>query len=261
MTARSAPFSDDLGTTMACGILAATLAAVSHETLGHALTCYIDGGQITLLTSIWVRCRGASTLTAAAGPIASLVAGLIGLVLLRKWHVGGAPRLALALFSAFNLFWFASQPIFQTLTDGYDWGIVASRFQWPWIWRPIAAVLGGLCYVAATWAIAKAVSDSGTLAPSSILIGYAAGTASACLAGLMWPAMPIPSAMEGFLTLGIAPIGLIAVAESARRCRSVAELPIPRSQTMIVISLAVFVIFLMVQGRGLGSLASAGLAT
>jgi hypothetical protein len=54
--------SDDLITGVAVGVLA-TLAAVCHETLGHGVGCILDGGRITLLTSIYVRCAGATALT------------------------------------------------------------------------------------------------------------------------------------------------------------------------------------------------------
>jgi hypothetical protein len=67
-TQRFRPPSDDSATVIAAGILAATLAAVCHETLGHGLGCVIDGGRVTLLTSIWFRCHGATSLTDAAGP-------------------------------------------------------------------------------------------------------------------------------------------------------------------------------------------------
>jgi hypothetical protein len=68
---------DDRPAVAAAGLLAATSAALCHETMGHGLGCIADGGQITLLTSIWFRCRGRMTMTDAGGPFASLVAGLV----------------------------------------------------------------------------------------------------------------------------------------------------------------------------------------
>jgi hypothetical protein len=226
------PSSDDMITVAACGVFSATLAAVCHETLGHALTCLAEGGQVTLLTSIWIRCQGASNLTIAAGPLASLVAGMIGLALLRRRNSNGAHRLALALFCGFNLFWFAGQLILHPLMDGDTWAILAHRLQWPWIWRPVTAVLGGLCYIAAALMIANILRNGRPLASFSILIGYAAGAASASLAGLTWAALPIRSALEGFLALGIAPIGLTAIAMLAGDHNTAAGLPVLRSNTM-----------------------------
>ena len=71
---------DDIPTALAAGILAATLAAVVHETVGHGMGCLTDGGMITVLTSIWFRCQGAAGLTVAAGPVASAVVGLVTLL-------------------------------------------------------------------------------------------------------------------------------------------------------------------------------------
>jgi hypothetical protein len=187
------------------------------------------------------------------------MAGLAGLTLLWMRSTSGTQRLALALFCAFSLFWFAGQLIFHALTNADDWGIVARRSQWPWFWRPVAVVLGTACYVAVVWSIAKALRDSGLVRSSSILIGYAAGVASASLAGVMWAVMPMRSAMEGFLTLGIAPLGIFAIAASTNRYRTVPALPILRSARLVTVSVTLFVIFLLVQGRGLGSLASTGL--
>ena len=51
----TAAISGDPITVIAVGVLAATLAAVCHETLGHGLGCIVVGGRITLLTSIYLR--------------------------------------------------------------------------------------------------------------------------------------------------------------------------------------------------------------
>jgi hypothetical protein len=258
MSLNCAPVSDDIATVTACGILSATLAATFHETIGHGLGCYADGGVVTLLTSIWFRCRGGSSLTDAAGPIASLLAGLTGLAVLRKRNLGGAPWLSLVLFTAFSLFWFAAQLVFHALTNGDDWAIIARRHQWPWLWRPSAVVLGIAFYAATIWSIDKALRDNGSVHWHSILIGYAAGMASAVLAGLMWAAMPLRSATEGFLTLGVASLGLLVIATTARRVCGAHRLPIKRSRRLIATGWGLFVAFLFLQGRGIGSLAGTG---
>jgi hypothetical protein len=38
---------DDIPTVLAAGILAATLAAIIHETVGHGMGCLADGGTVT----------------------------------------------------------------------------------------------------------------------------------------------------------------------------------------------------------------------
>ncbi len=108
---RPRPRQDDSTTVIATGVLAATLATLCHETLGHGLGCVIDGGRITLLTSIWFRCHGATSLTDAAGPFASLVGGLAAFALLPRASGNRLMRFFLILFGAISLFWFAGQLI------------------------------------------------------------------------------------------------------------------------------------------------------
>jgi hypothetical protein len=101
----AAAISGDLATVIAVGVLAATLVAVCHETLGHGLGCIVVGGRITLLTSIYFRCLGATALTDAAGPLGNFVGGIAAFALLSLRTSGQTTRLLLILFGAFNLFW------------------------------------------------------------------------------------------------------------------------------------------------------------
>jgi hypothetical protein len=253
---RSAP--DDAATVIAAGVCAATLAALCHETVGHGLGCVIDHGRITLLTSIWFRCQGATSLTDAAGPLASLVGGLAALGLQRK---GGADRVrqfVLILFGAISLFWFAGQLIEHAVINGDDWGIIARRNHWPPLWRPLSIAVGGAAYVGSIAWIASMLRRKSAPRHQAVILAYCAGAASAIIAGLAWHPAPIRSAVEGFLTLGIAPLGLLAASSRAARYNDEAS-PIPRSWPCIVMSLALFVAFACVQGRGIGTLALRGL--
>jgi len=48
----SASGRNDVPTVIPIGVMAAVLASVAHEALGHALLCLPDGGRITLLPSV-----------------------------------------------------------------------------------------------------------------------------------------------------------------------------------------------------------------
>jgi hypothetical protein len=61
-------------------VLAGTLVALCHATLGHGIGCIAVGGHITLLTFIWLRCYGATSLTDAGGGIADVLLGSITLM-------------------------------------------------------------------------------------------------------------------------------------------------------------------------------------
>jgi hypothetical protein len=253
--------SDDPVTVIAAGALAATLAAICHETLGHGLGCIGVGGRIILLTSIWFQCDGATSLTDAGGPLASLIAGLAAFGLLSLQIPSRAARFILVLFGALSLFWFAAQLIDHAIIDRDDWGFIARRMGWSWVWRPVAATIGVAAYAAAIRLTTTVLRRHGAPGRHAIRLAYVAAVASAVIAGLMWSPAPIKSAIEGFLTLGIAPLGLLVAAARAGReaDRVMPTALILRSWSWIAVSVAVFGSFLIVQGRGLGSLARIGL--
>jgi len=258
--------SGDPATVVAAGVLAATLAAFCHETLGHGLGCAIDGGRIILLTSIWFQCRGAGSVTDAGGPIASLIVGVTAIALLSFRRPGQVARLVLVLFAAISLFWFAAQLIAHPIFNRDDWAFVARRMGWSWVWRPIMATIGMATYAAAMRAMLMLLRRPDAPTWQSIRLAYAATVASAVIAGLMWSPAPIRSAREAFFTLGIDPLGLLIMAASAGRNAAgrmddvtSPDASIARSWRWIAISVVAFGSFLLVQGRGLGSLANLGL--
>jgi hypothetical protein len=264
-TVKTSP-SDHPATVVAAGVLAATLAAICHETLGHGLGCIGVGGQITLLTSIWFRCQGATSITDAGGSIASLLAGVASIALLSFKVRNSVAQLVLILFGAFSLFWFAAQLIDHPILNKDDWAFIARRMEWPWIWRPIMVVIGVAAYIATVRIMSAVLRRKCAPGKHAIRLAYASATTSAIVAGLMWRVAPFVSAKEAFLTLGIAPLGLLVASMMASRTmqgndRDSPDLhsPIPASWALIVGSAVVFAVFSIVQGRGLGQLAQIGL--
>jgi hypothetical protein len=262
---RTSP-SDHPWTVVAVGVLAATLAAMCHETLGHGLGCVGVGGEITLLTSIWFRCRGATSLTDAGGSIASLLAGTASIALLSFKIRSRVARLVLILFGGFSLFWFAAQLIDHPIVNRDDWAFIARRMEWPPIWRPIMVVIGAVAYAVAVRVMIAVLRRKGAPTTHAIRLSYVSAAASAIIAGLMWRVAPVTSAKEGFLTLGVAPLGLLVAHIMAGRAVQGNNLdaahlrsPIPPSWAWIAGSTLVFVAFIVVQGRGLGVLAQIGL--
>jgi len=259
----AAAISGDLATVIAVGILAATLAAVCHETLGHGLGCIVVGGRITLLTSIYFRCLGATALTDAAGPLGNFVGGIAAFALLSLRTSGQTTRLFLILFGAFNLLWLFAQMTYCALLDNDDWHFVALHLGWSWVWRPIVAALGIAGYVLVVRRSTAALAKPGAPAHKAIRLAYIAAVASAVIAGLMWHPERIRSAIEGFLAVGLAPLGLLIAATRAGRANAATAVhpPITRSWWWIAAGVMVFGIFLFTQGLGLGPLAKIGLPT
>jgi hypothetical protein len=262
---RSSPIaivaSDDLITVVAVGVLAANLAVVCHETLGHGVGCILEQGRIMLLTSIYVRCARATALTPAAGPFGNFLAGIAAFAFLSLKPLGRTSRLFLILFGAFNLFWLFGQMTYCALLRIDDWAIVAVRLGWSWVWRPLVAAIGIAGYATAIRLSTVALTRRGAPGRHAIQLAYIAAAASAVMAGLMWRPEPVRSAIEGLSAVGVAPLGLLIAATLAGRARQTipADLVIARSWYWITTSAMVFGIFLFTQGQGLGPLASVGL--
>ena len=245
--------SDDTATAVAVGVLAATLAVIGHETIGHGLGCMGSGGHVTLLTSIWFRCSQGTPLSDAGGPLANLLAGFAAIVLLVTYaKLQPAGRLFLFMFGALNLCWFTAQLAYESLTGTHDdwYWLLQSR---PALWRPVGALGGVGGYLLATRWFSGVIRRLRGPQAHAILLAYAAAAGSAVVSGLLWQPEPLRSALEGFLTLGVAPVGLLRIARSSRAIgREVALGPVPRSWIWICGGFALFGAFLFIQARGLG---------
>lgn len=252
---------DDTATVVGLGVLAATLAVLCHETLGHGLACLGIGGHIMLLTSIWFRCSRYAAITDAGGPIGNLVAGSLAVVLIGYIRPRPSGRLLLFMFGALNLFWFMAQLTYESLTHTHDdwyWLLQSA----PAIWRPVGAAVGIGGYVLTVrWLSTVLRKQSGPQA-HVIRLAYAAAAVSAVITGLMWGPEPLRSAVEGFSTFGINSLGLLIVARRASRAvrYDVGAHSVSRSWTWICFCAVFFVIFLFVQARGMGPMAASRLS-
>jgi hypothetical protein len=249
--ARPAGVRDDVLTVAAVGVLAATLAAVCHETVGHGLGCAAVGGRITLLTSIYFRCEGATALTDVAGPLGNLAGGLAGLALLRIAPPRTPARLFLFLISGLNLFWFAGHLAYSSALDRDDW---PALFRWlggsP-AWRFAGVAAGTGAYLGALRLLKRQTTGIGG---RSLRIAYLGGALSAAAAGLAWAPEPVGSALNGVLALGVAPLGLLRLARRAEVTEDGGQ-GMVRSWAWTVAGIVVYAVFVLLQARGLGALA------
>lgn len=258
----TASSSDDTATVVAVGVLAATLAAVCHETLGHVLGCLGSGGHVTLLTSIWFRCSKWSVVTGAGGPAGNLVAGFLAVALLRRSGWSATAKLFLLLSAGIDLFWFTGQLAFESLTSRHDDWSWALQMGWPSVQRWVGVIVGIGGYALAARVIAAVHSKEASPEEHAIRLGYAGAAASAVLAGLMWRPEPLRTALEGFLTLGVLPFALLSIARKAGRDgeEGMGNRSVPRSWLWIAVCGAIFGVFLLFQARGVGSMATSKLS-
>jgi len=253
--------SDDAPTVVALGALAASLATVCHETLGHGLGCIGTGGHVTLLSSIWFRCAGGFIIADAAGPIGNLVGGVLALGLLSYIRPDPKIKLLLLMLGAMNLFWFTGQLAFESLTDTRDdwyWAFQMGRTD---ISRIVGAIVGIGGYVLVRRWLAEIVRKERGPQGRTIQLAYIAAAAFAVIAGLMWRPEPLRSAFEGLLVFGVAQLGLLTIARKAgaHAADGFGGRSVARSWVWICACALLIAIFLLTQARGLGSMAASRL--
>jgi hypothetical protein len=153
--------------------------------------------------------------------------------------------------------WVAAQLITHAAFDRDDWHFIALKMRWPWIWRPTLAIIGVVSYAAIVRWIVILLRNAAVPSARAIRVAYLAAATSAAFAGFMWSPESTRSAVEGLLTLGVAPLGLLLAAgltSANQKYRGAAT--ITKSWYFLLLCLVTFATFALVQGRGMGPLAN-----
>jgi hypothetical protein len=142
------PRDDDAWTLAGVGVVASVAQTLGHEALGHGTACLLQGGAVTLLAPLWMRCSVTSPALVAAGPAANGLLGLLALALLR----GRPParltwRLWLWWSLAFNWLVAAGYLGVGGLTGFGDWAVLLSGVEPDWLWRVPAVLFAAGAYV------------------------------------------------------------------------------------------------------------------
>jgi hypothetical protein len=149
-SAASVQANDDLLTVCAISLLAAILANVVHEGLGHAATALLTGTQSGVLSTVAWSSDFDSRLVAAGGTLANLAAAMILWIALRSATTASVRlRFFLVTSLAFNLFVGTGYFFFSGVTDFGDWAVVIAGLHAHWLWRALLVVAGMACYYGA----------------------------------------------------------------------------------------------------------------
>jgi hypothetical protein len=239
-------------TLAAIGVAAHILADVTHEVAGHGGVCLLTGGKITLLTSAFFRNEPLSRLVAAAGPCANLIAGaLLWFVFRRKRNWAPAALLFVLFGMAFNFFWAAGYFIYSGVADTGDWAIALGGPPTALHLRAALIALGIVSYVIFTRMVVRAVARISSLdLQRLIFIPYVAAGITACVAAMFYQRDPMAAMMdagrEGFL----ANIVLLAVPRRVAQLHPSTRTLIDQNNFWIVAAAILFVVFIVVLGRG-----------
>jgi len=149
----------DLPTLIALSAFSFMLATAFHEHAGHTLACGLLGGEVREMGAFYVDCGYESLtalsnrLVALAGPLMSLIVGLLSLVVLAGASSSN-PQLKyfLWLFATTNLMLAAGYVLFSGVAGIGDLGTGRNalfyQVQPEWVYRIELAVLGAAAYYA-----------------------------------------------------------------------------------------------------------------
>ena len=193
--ADSARLSDDALTVCAISVLAAMLASLLHEGVGHAAIALATGTKSGLLTAVAWSSETDSKLVAAGGTLVNLAAGAIFWIALRRAQkLPIRTRYFLLISLAFNLFDGTGYFFFSGITDFGDWARVIEGMQPHWMWRLVLFAVGVATYYGSVILVGNGyvrdlgvrLEDSARLRKLSLL-PYVSAIVIVGLAGLMNP--------------------------------------------------------------------------
>lgn len=161
---------NDVLTVMAISSLAYLLGTALHEHLGHSASCLGLGGSIRELNAFYVDCnyQGMSDLSirlvALAGPLVSLVQGLLAFAALRQAR-GASPQLRffLWLMGGLGLMTATGYLLFSGVTGLGDFGTSRDGMLYQlspeWLWRAVLVLLGVVGYTLSIRAMLSGMED------------------------------------------------------------------------------------------------------
>ena len=187
--------SDDTLTVCAISVLAAMLASILHEGVGHAALALATGTKSGLLTAVAWSSETDSKLVATGGTLVNLLAGALFWATLRKGrNLAITTRYFVLISMAFNLFDGTGYFFFSGVTDFGDWARVIEGLQPHWMWRVALFAVGVATYYASVILVGTAyvrdlgvrLDDSARLRKLSLL-PYISAIVIVGLAGILNP--------------------------------------------------------------------------
>lgn len=241
--------------------MAAILADVLHEGLGHAATALLTGSQSGVLTTVAWSSASDSRLVAAGGTLANLGAALVFWLALRSTKRASVRwRFFLLICLAFNLLSGTGYFFFSGVTDFGDWAAVIAGLPSHALWRTLLVVFGIGSYFAAVLVVGTCLvryvgvprSDLRRLRKLTLL-PYFACVALLSAGGLLNPLglqlvwqSALPAAAGGHSGL----LWLIYYIPRATVPERSSD-PVERSYVWITCAVALSLIFILVLGRGI----------
>jgi hypothetical protein len=259
-TAVAIPSKDDPLTVCAISLLAAMIADVLHEGVGHAAFALLQGAQSGVLSTVAWSSSFESRLVAAGGTLVNIAAGAIFWFVLKRASNASAATLYFVLLSlAFNVFDGTGYFFFSGVTNFGDWAAVIAGTHPYRFWRSclvivgIAAYYGAVLLVGVGFVRGLGISARDPRLSKLTLIPYGSAIVLIAVSGLFNP-------------IGIRLVWQSALPATAGACSgllwfrylvpavTVPDRPaeaIPRGLAWISVASILAIVFVLVLGRGL----------
>jgi hypothetical protein len=240
------------------------LQSFAHEVLGHAVTAWLTGTPVILISSTAMQTRGGGRIVPASGPLANLCFGALGYLALRCVPRFSSLRLFIWIFAFANLFIGTGYILFSGVTNFGDFAFVIAGLKPAWLYRASLIIFGILGY---RFSVALAARDSlgmirnRSLAPPEFRrICYAS-----CVAGgALYVAASVLNPVSRSLILydgvsaacGIA-VGLLLLPPIVNRYAKTlhgpapVETSLPFSSAWVIVGAISAVLFVVFLGRGI----------
>lgn len=156
----------NLLTVIAIAVIAYAADDTVHELIGHGTAALLLKVKILAISTVGLQTATSSRLVAAAGAIANVIAGVIGLLLARRSHGSVLWRYFLWLFGFLNLMNGTGYLMASALLNSGDWAVVIAGLNPPLLWRAGMGLIGVCLFGASVrWAAATmaAMISEGTV--------------------------------------------------------------------------------------------------
>ncbi|HSS12962.1 MAG TPA: hypothetical protein VLL04_03655 [Rhizomicrobium sp.] len=248
----SAPDRDDMASVSAVAIIAMILVTFAHEAAGHGVACWMAGGRITQLTSVYFDCSEMTGPVALGGPIGNIAAALLAWLTLRMLPPAARARLLALVVMAFSLFWAAGYLIYAMVKGHGDYALAAHTFfpTSPQLWRPAGILLGAVLYGISIRLVRYTAEDSlGARAARVLPMAWIAATIAAVLAAALYAPNPGDAMVQAALEIGAASVPLLLFAR--RNTGTSGAAAITRNTGWLAAAIVLFLGFAATLGRGI----------
>lgn len=135
---------------MAVAALAFMCSDLSHEALGHGIAAFFCDAKVIVLSYTYLSSDLRSKWISAAGPMVSLVEGLLAALALRTLRLSPTATLFVFLLAAFGLLNAASYLVYSGATNSGDLAVVIEGWAFQAALRVLMVIMGMALYGVAT---------------------------------------------------------------------------------------------------------------